>query len=94
MLLQTYNSGQVITSGGDWDRVRAVQALNRVLSDPIIDPRSELTYFWKTQQDKKLIATLSRAWSDRLLEFSTSNMENDLLFQMQVLSRQNAFPFK
>ena len=94
MLLQTYNSGRVITSGGDWDRVRAVQALNRVLSDPIIDPRSELTYFWKTQQDKKLIATLSRAWSDRLLEFSTSNMENDLLFQMQVLSRQNAFPFK
>ena len=94
ILLQTYNSGEVATSGGDWDRVLAVQALNRVLSDPIIDPSNELNYFWETQQDKKLIATLSRAWSDRLLEFSTTNIDNDQLFQMQVLSRQNAFPFK
>ena len=94
ILLQTYNSGQVATSGGDWDRVLAVQALDRVLSDPIIDPSNELNYFWETQRDKKLIATLSRAWSGRLLEFSTKSIDNDLLFQMQVLSRQNAFPFK
>ena len=94
VLLQTYNSGQVITSGGDWDRVLAVQALHRVLGDPIIDPRHELNYFWKTQQDKQLIATLSRAWSEKLLELSTTNIDNKWLFQMQVLSRQNAFPFK
>jgi hypothetical protein len=93
-LLQTYTSDQVSTSGGIWDRVLAVQALHRALSDPAIDPTNELNTFWGTLQDKRLIAALARAWSARLLEFDTKARNNDFLFQMQILSRPNAFPFE
>ena len=94
LLLQIYNNGQASMPGKLWERVRSVQALHLVLSDPIIDPINELNKFWDIQKDKKLVAALARAWSDKLLEFDATAINSKVLFQMQVLSSSNVFPFE
>ena len=93
-LLAKYKSGKISASGGIWDRVFAVQQLDRALEDPIIDPSKELRVFWTSMKNSKLAAPLARAWADKLIEFGQVPQENEIFFQMQVLSRANAFEFK
>ena len=93
-LLAKYKSGKTSASGGIWDRVFAVQQLDRALEDPIIDPSKELRVFWTSMKNSKLAAPLARAWADKLIEFGQVPQENEIFFQMQVLSRANAFEFK
>jgi len=93
-LLEKYKSGKIPASGGIWDRVFAVQQLDRALEDPIIDPSEELRVFWTSMKNSKLVAPLARAWADELIKFGQVPEENEILFEMQVLSRANAFEFK
>ena len=93
-LLEKYKSGTASPSDRVWERVIAVQALDRAFSDPIIDPSAELLVFWNAMQSNKLIAALARAWADKLVNFRKISEENSILFKMKVLSSPNAFEFK
>jgi hypothetical protein len=93
-LLERYKSGQPSASGGVWDRVNAVQNLDLTLADPIIDPSDELLAFWTLMRARGLAAPLAHAWSPMLMKFDASGDGDDILFQMQVLSRSNAFDFE
>ena len=93
-LLELYKSGQPSASGGVWDRVNAVQNLDLTLADPIIDPSDELLAFWTLMRARSLVAPLAHAWSPMLMKFDASGDGDDILFQMQVLSRSNAFDFE
>lgn len=93
-LLEKYKSGQPSASGGVWDRANAVQTLDSTLADPIIDPSDALLAFWKIMRGQGLAAPLAHAWSPLLLKFNASSDGDDILFQMQVLSRSNAFDFE
>ena len=93
-LLERYKSGQPSASGGVWDRVNAVQNLDLTLADPIIDPSDELLAFWTLMRARSLAAPLAHAWSPMLMKFDASGDGDDILFQMQVLSRSNAFDFE
>jgi hypothetical protein len=93
-LLERYKSGQPSASGGVWERVNAVQNLDLTLADPIIDPSDALLAFWTILRTQGLAAPLAHAWAPLLLKFNASGDEDDILFQMQVLSRSNAFDFE
>ena len=93
-LLERYKSGQPSASGGIWDRVTAVQNLDLTLADPIIDPSDALLAFWTIMRGQGLVAPLAHAWSPMLMKFDASRDGDDILFQMQVLSRSNAFDFE
>ena len=93
-LLEKYKSGRASPSDEAWERIRAVQALDRAFADPIIDPSAELHVFWNTMQSNKLIAALARAWADKLVNFRIIPEENTILFKMKILSSPNAFEFK
>ena len=93
-LLARYKSGQPSATGGVWDRVNAVQNLDLTLADPIIDPSDTLLAFWTILRGQGLVAPLAHAWAPLLMKFNASGDEDDILFQMQVLSRSNAFDFE
>jgi len=93
-LLEKYKSGGASPSDEVWERVLAVQALDRAFADPIIDPSAELLVFWNAMQNNKLIAVLARAWADELVKFRIIPEDNSILFKMKVLSSPNTFAFK
>jgi hypothetical protein len=74
--------------------VTAVQNLDLTLADPIIDPSDALLAFWTIMRGQNLVAPLAHAWSPMLMKFDASRDGDDILFQMQVLSRSNAFDFE
>ena len=92
-LLERYKSSQPSASGGVWDRVLAVQNLDRALTDPIIDPSDELLALWTLMRDRKLAAPLARAWANKLIKFGEVPEKDDILFQMQVLASANTMDF-
>ena len=93
-LLEKYKSGKVFHSDRVWNRALAVQALDRALADPIVDPSVELLVFWDEMQSNKLIAPLARAWADKLVNFRIVEENNSILFKLKVLSSPNTYEFK
>ena len=93
-LLQKYKLAKSSDSSLVWDRIVAVQELDLALADPIIDSSEELLIFWELMKDRKLLFAFARAWAEKLEKFDKASHEDEYLFQMQVLSRANAFEFK
>ena len=92
-LLEKYQSSRRVASGDVWARVLAVQKLDSVLADPIIDPEAELQAFWALMHDRKLTSPLAQAWANKLRKFGVASEDDNILFQMQILANVNSLDF-
>ena len=92
-LLEKYQSNRRVASGDVWDRALAVQKLDSVLADPIIDPKTELQAFWTLMHDRKLTSPLAQAWANKLRNFGVASEGDSILFQMQILANANSLDF-
>lgn len=85
-LLEYYSKGSPSATGGIWERVRTVQALDETFSDPILDPTQDLEKFWDATENTHLAPVFARAWSDKLSSYQVSETGDHTLFKMQILS--------
>jgi hypothetical protein len=85
-LLEYYSKGSPSATGGIWERVRTVQALDETFSDPILDPTQDLEKFWHATENTHLAPVFARAWSDKLSSYQVSETGDHTLFKMQILS--------
>ena len=92
-LLEKYQSNRPVASGDVWARVLAVQKLDSVLADPIINPKAELQAFWTLMHPRKLTSPLARAWANKLGKFGIAPKGDNILFQMQILANANSLDF-
>ncbi len=82
-----YASGKPSASGGVWERVSAVQALQRAIeTSNIADAQEAVTQVWSHGRDAGLEAAYSELFGADLLGFPLQNEAQDAAFMLQMIA--------
>ncbi|WP_297774044.1 hypothetical protein [uncultured Roseovarius sp.] len=88
-LFGLYTARRPAASGGVWDRVAAVQALDRALADPGSDDfLPSLKDAWTAARDMHLEVVFAELFAERLLAKDLPDKARDVAFEIALLSGQ------